>query len=258
MLKVTLLFLATSYFAWYLERFETAMVYPFDPTHVSPEVAGERRMTEMRFTTADGEGLVVWHSKARTGHPTIIYFPGNAGGLKDRVERFGRLIDRGYGVTAMAYRGSSGSSGRPEELLLTEDAVALTLAEAGRPLVFYGESLGTALAIRLAASGLGDALVLEAPFTSIADLVESQFPDETVEHLITQRWDSLQDAPQVRQPLLVMHGSDDRLVPVHMGRMIFNLAASREKRFVEITGRGHSGLWTTDAQRALYEFLDAR
>lgn len=256
MLKSTLFILATSYLAWYMERFEIAMIYPFDATYATPHVAGEPRLVEIRYPTSDGEELIVWRAKAQPEKPTLIYFPGNAGGLKDRAERFSRLLDRGYGVTALAYRGSSGSSGRPEELLLTEDAIELVRVETGRPLVLYGESLGTAVAIKLAASGLGDAMVLEAPFTSITDLVESQYPDETLDHLITQRWESLRQMPSVSLPLLVIHGSDDRLVPIRMGRRIFESAGSKEKRFVEISGRGHMGLWTPEAQRSLFEFLE--
>lgn len=258
MLKSTLLILATSYFAWYLERFETAMVYPFDATHATPEVAGEPRLTEVSFPTGDGEVLVVWRAEAHPGKPTLVYFPGNAGGLKDRAERFRRLIDRGYGVIALAYRGSSGSTGRPDEASLTDDAIALVRAESGNPLILYGESLGTAVAIKLAAEGLGDALVLEAPFTSLLDLVENQYPDEKLDHLVTQRWESLRAVTRVRQPLLVIHGSDDRLVPITMGQLIFDSAASSDKRFVEINERGHAGLWTVEAQEALFDFLDRR
>lgn len=87
---------------------------------------------------------------------------------------FGDLLDRGYGLTALAYRGSSGSSGQPNENLLILDAKALALMEKDRPLILYGESLGTAVAIELAAAGIGDALVLEAPFTTLSQLVASQ------------------------------------------------------------------------------------
>lgn len=258
MLNSVLMFLATSYFAWYMERFEISMIYPFDATHTAPELAGESRLVEQRLATADGEDLVVWRTAARPGHPTLIYFPGNAGALSDRAERFTRLIDRGYGVVAMAYRGSSGSTGRPDEALLTDDAIRLAQAETGRPLILYGESLGTAVAIKLASSGIGDAVVLEAPFTSISDLLASQFPDETLDQMLTQHWNSLSRIGEVRQPLLVIHGTEDRLVPIAMGRTIFDGAGSREKRFVEIPGRAHSGLWTIDGQQALYEFLDTR
>ena len=111
MLKAAVLIAATSYFAWYLERFELAMVYPFDDTYATPEEAGEARLQEARFNTSDGEELILWQAAAAEARPTLLYFPGNAGGLKDRADRFSELIDRGYGVVALAYRGSSGSSG---------------------------------------------------------------------------------------------------------------------------------------------------
>lgn len=256
MLKTTLLILSTSYFAWYLERYETSMIYPFDASYATPELAGEPRLSEMRVSTEDGEELIVWRVAAENGKPTIVYFPGNAGGLKDRADRFSRLIDQGYGVTALAYRGSSGSSGRPDEMLLIEDAVTLVVGETGHPIVLYGESLGTAVAIKLAASGLGDALVLEAPFTSLIELVQVQYPSETLDHLITQRWESLGSVHAVRQPMLVMHGANDDVVPIHMGRRIFDQAGSPAKTFLEIMDRGHQGLWTTEAQTALFDFLD--
>ena len=258
MLKSTLLILTTSYFAWYMERFEIAMIYPFDATYATPEVAGEPRLSELRFTTGDGEELIVWRAEAQPGQPTLLYFPGNAGGLKDRVDRFSRLIDRGYGLTALAYRGSSGSTGRPEEMLLTEDALALAKAVSNEPLILYGESLGTAVAIKLAASGIGDAVVLESPFTSISELVKSQYPNETLEHLITQRWESLKTIASVRQPLLVFHGTDDLLVPIWMGHKIYEAAASAEKQFLEIAERGHDTLWTVEAQTQLFDFLSNR
>ena len=258
MLKSMLLILSTSYFAWYMERFEISMIYPFDSTYATPEVAGEPRMRETRFGTGDGEGLVVWRAEAEPGKPTILYLPGNAGGLKDRTERFARLIDRGYGVTAMAYRGSSGSTGQPDEETLTRDATDLARSETGAPLVLYGESLGTAVAIKLAAAGLGDGVVLEAPFTSIIALIASQYPNESLEHLVTQHWNSLESVASVEQPLLVVHGQEDKLVPVWMGRKIYNAAASPDKEFLEIAKRGHNRLWTAEAQSALFGFLDDR
>lgn len=256
MLKFAVMFLSTSYVAWYLEQFETAAVYPFDTSYASPKDAGEARLIEQRFITTDGEDLIVWRYKAVPGKPTIIYFSGNAGGLKDRTERFGKLIDAGFGVIAPAYRGSSGSTGAPNEAALLADAMTLVAAEQSRPLVLYGESLGTAVAIRLAATGLGDAVVLEAPFTSFIDLVGLQFPAEDLTNLITQKWDSARHAPNLNQPLLVIHGSDDHRVPITMGREIFDAAGSIEKQFFEVMDAGHSGLWTTDAKDVLFAFLN--
>ena len=256
MLRAAILIAATSYFEWYLEQFEMAMVYPFDDTYATPGEAGEARLVEARFTTADGEELILWQSTAAETQPTLLYFPGNAGGLKDRADRFSALIDRGYGVVAVAYRGSSGSSGAPGETEFTSDAREVAAALPMEPLVLYGESLGTGVAIKLASEGIGDAVVLEAPFTSIADLVAVQFPRDDLKHLLTQQWDSAGSVAGLQQPLLIVHGRFDKIVPIEQGRAVFKAAGSTDKQFLEVADRGHHNLWTVEMQRALFEFLD--
>ncbi len=113
------------------------------------------------------------------------------------------------------------------------------------------------MAIRLAAGGVGDAFVLEAPFTSFPDLVSAQYPTENLDHLITQRWNSLQAVSGVSQPLLVIHGKNDRVVPFEMGQRIFDAAGSAQKEFLAVGAHGHQGLWTVEVQTALYGFFDA-
>lgn len=255
MLNVFLMILSTSYFAWYFQTHETSAIYPFDANHTSPADAGEHRLMEERLTTTDGETLVVWRAPPKDGKATVVYFSGNAGALKDRADRFSQLIDAGFGVIAPAYRGSSGSTGSPNEMVLLADAMRVVQAETSA-LVLYGESLGTAVAIRLAAKGFGDAVVLEAPFTSITDLVSLQYPTEDLTQLITQKWESTVHAPRLDQRLLVLHGAEDRTVPIAMGRQIFDAAGSHEKEFYEITKGGHSGLWTAEVRSAIFDFLD--
>ncbi len=258
MLKAAVLIAASSYFAWYIERFELEMVYPFDKTYATPAEAGEARLIEARFATADGEELILWQSPADETRPTLLYFPGNAGGLKDRADRFSALIDRGYGVVALAYRGSSGSSGAPDETKLTNDARAVALALQVKPLVLYGESLGTAMAIKLASEGIGEAVVLEAPFTSFADLVAVQYPLEDLRQHLTQHWNSAAEVSGLMQPLLVIHGRSDKIVPIEQGRAVFKGAGSESKQFLELEDRGHHNLWTVEMQVALYDFLEER
>ncbi len=255
MLKTLVLVLSTSYVAWYLEQFELAAVYPFDESYATPSEAGVPRLLETKFDTEDGARLIVWRADARDGQPTVVYLAGNSGTLKDRAQRFARLVERGYGVVAPAYRGSSGSTGKPEETLLVADAIALARDVSG-PLVLYGESLGAAVAIRLAADGIGQAIVLEAPFTSLVDLVAVQFPTEDVSHAITQRWESLATIGAVRQPLLVIHGEADRFVPFEMGQAIFEAAGSMDKVFLPVRDHGHTALWTGTVRRGLFAFLD--
>lgn len=253
MLNALFAVLTTSYVAWYIERHELSAVYPFDATYATPDEAGVPGLYEVRVTMPDGAELVVWRVAAADGRPTVLYFSGNAGTLKDRAERFRGLAARGYGVVAPAYRGSSGSTGKPEETLLVRDARAIAGSIDG-PVVLYGESLGAAVAIRLAADGVGERLVLEAPFTSVIDLVAEQFPAEDLDHLITQRWDSLARVGTVRQPLLVIHGESDTVVPFRMGESILDAAGSEEKALVALEGLGHTGLWD-EVEARVFAFL---
>ena len=262
MLKLALvLALSTSFTAWFLQQHEMRVVYPFDATHSTPAAAGEPRLTERRVETPDGEILVVWTAPPDGTGATVLYFTGNAGTLANRAPRFTALIERGYGIVAPAYRGSSGSSGKPDEETLTADAQlvaeqAETLLGTGPgALILYGESLGSAVSVKLAAAGVGDAVVLEAPFTSIPDLADIQYPGHGLGRLVTQIWDNRAGIADVTAPLLIVHGTEDALVPIAMGRELFETAPSRDKAFVPIEGAPHSGSWTGEGQRAIYAFL---
>ncbi len=249
---------ATSFAAWYIARHEHSVVYPFDETRTAPAETGETRLTEGAFTTDDGERLVVWTAAPGPDRPMVLYLPGNAGTLADRTPRFTWLIDRGYGVTAIAYRGSSGSTGRPDEAALTADARAIAAdldARLDAPLILFGESLGTAVAVKLAAAGIGDAVVLKSPFTSITDLVTAQFPGEDLTGLFTEKWETEATVAKVRQPLLILHGSRDPLVPLEQGRAVYDRATSPAKTLVVLQGGGHAGAWTPAGLAALEPFL---
>lgn len=258
MLKTALFVLSTSYVAWYYQQFETRAVYPFDATYATPTDAGVPSLVEEKLVTDDGETLVIWHAEAAPGKPTVLYFSGNAGGLKERASRFQTLITGGFGLIAPAYRGSSGSTGTPTEELLLRDARNIAARETTKEFVLYGESLGTAIAIRLAAEGNGTRVALEAPFTSIPALVMVQHPSENLDHLITQRWESDQHISRVTQPLLVIHGDRDHLVPFVMGEEIFDTASSAHKSLLRIEGAGHSELWAEPMLSDLFAFFTAQ
>ncbi|MEO0918368.1 MAG: hypothetical protein AAFY31_15510, partial [Pseudomonadota bacterium] len=93
MLTSLVLVLSTSYVAWYLERHELAAVYPFDETYATPAEAGALGLVETTLNTDDGARLIVWRADAAAGQPTVIYFSGNAGALKDRAPRLSQRLD---------------------------------------------------------------------------------------------------------------------------------------------------------------------
>ena len=144
----------------------------------------------------------------------------------------------------------------PDETVIMHDARLLARMYDQQELVLYGESLGTAVAIRLAAEGFGERLVLEAPFTSIPDLILAQHPTEKLDHLITQRWNSQDHVGGVAQPLLIIHGTEDRLVPIAMGEAILESAGSVKKQLLRIENASHTTLWTGGMQAVLFDFLD--
>ncbi|WP_371226501.1 alpha/beta hydrolase [Roseovarius sp. 2305UL8-3] len=250
-----------------LGRFERNAVYPFDATRVAPARMGLSNMTEMQLRSGI-QTLIIWVSPPRAGKPTILYFHGNAGNLANRAGRFTRFTNRGYGVIAPAYRGSSGSTGRPSEAALTRDAT-LVWAEMGtlipgltpRNTVVYGESLGTGVALKLLAQPGNPqpaAVILEAPFTSLPEVVQTTYPQlEPLIERMKNIWNSRDHARSLHAPLLVLHGSEDALIPIDMGRQVFAIAPSKEKRFLAVSGAGHTDIWRSDVLPQIWSFIDA-
>lgn len=250
---------------------ERWMIYPFTPIEVAPAEAGVPRLEEHRLSRGD-ETLLVWAAPPRQGQPVIFYLHGNAGNLASRAGRFNRFLDRGYGVVALAYPGSSGSTGRPSESSLTEaarfayDRLLNDAFHTGAntPVVIYGESLGTAVAtqllVRLSKDQKPGAVVLEAPFTSLGDLATFHY-GETVGILtksLESQWDTVVAAPKALTPaLLVIHGSDDALIPIAQGRSVFQAAETKYKEFMEVSGGQHSDLWRSDTLPKLWAFIAA-
>ena len=133
------------------------------------------------LTTADGEKVIVWHMPAKPGHPVILYFHGNGDFLAGFFVRFRDMIADGTGVVALSYRGYFGSSGSPSEQGLLQDAAAAYAFTTARyspdRIVVWGFSLGTGVAVALASEQPIGKLILEAPYTSIADVAAGGVPD---------------------------------------------------------------------------------
>ena len=249
----------------FLGKFEQSMVYPLNPTEVAPADAGVPQMQAVRFTSGK-ETLVLWVTKPTAGKPVILYFHGNAGNLAIRAPRFVAFQKRGYGVVAMGYRGSSGSTGKPSQKGILRDAINVYLAlpdlVGPAPVILYGESLGTGVAVLAAdsselAATPPAAMVLEAPYTSLADVTRRLYPKlKPLLFMMKSKWPSIRHIGNLDIPLLVLHGTDDPLIPVEMGRKLFDASPARDKTFFAVQGAGHNDVWQTDAKVALYAFLN--
>src|SRR5258705_11085068 len=227
---------------------------------VAPAAAGFAQAEEHVLTTADGEKVIVWHIPAKPGHPVILYFHGNGDFLAGFFGRFRDLIADGTGVVALSYRGYAGSSGHPSERGLLSDAAAAYAFAVARydaaRIVAWGFSLGTGVAVALAADRPVGRLILEAPYTSTADLAASLFWFMPVRLVMRDQFRSDERIARVTVPLLIMHGSNDPAIPIVFGERLFALA-HEPKQFVRFPGGGHENLGSFGAIETARQFINA-
>jgi fermentation-respiration switch protein FrsA (DUF1100 family) len=217
---------------------------------------------EVTVPTADGLSLLAWYVPPRDARPVIAYFHGNGGHIGYRAERLRRFARYGYGVLMLEYRGYGGNQGTPNEAgLLTDGAGALDfLIGGGVPsarVALYGESLGSGVAVPLAAQREVAGLILEAPFTSVAEVAQYHYSFMPAAAMVWDRFDSLSWISKVRAPMLILHGEHDRIVPIRFGRALFN-AAPEPKEFWSAREAGHETLAQFGAFEAVLSFLERR
>jgi fermentation-respiration switch protein FrsA (DUF1100 family) len=171
------------------------------------------------------------------------------------------LAEGGRGVALVSYRGYAGSSGSPSEEGLALDAQAVyafaNQNAPNNPLIIYGESLGTGVAVRLAVEQESKGLILDAPFTSAADVARMQYPYVPIGWLMKDPFDSNSRISRLKVPLLILHGDADQTVPYHFGQQLF-IAAPEPKRFVTMSGVNHSSAINSGGIDAIREFVAAR
>jgi fermentation-respiration switch protein FrsA (DUF1100 family) len=198
---------------------------------------------ETSLPTADGLRLGAWFAAPEPGAPVVVVFNGNAGNRGGRAMLAARLVDRELGVLLFDYRGYGGNPGSPTEEGLARDARAaadfVVKRAPGHPVVYFGESLGAAVAVELAASRPPAALILRSPFTSLADVAAVHYPFLPVRALLWDRYPSLDRIPQVAAPVLVVAGDEDSIVPVDQSRRLFD-GAAEPKEWLSISGADHN------------------
>jgi uncharacterized protein len=240
---------------------QRAFLFPVPTTaRTSPQKAGFPEAEEHLLTTADGEKIIAWHIPAKPGRPVVLYFHGNGDYLAGFFGRFRRLISDGTGIVAVSYRGYAGSSGQPSEQGLLQDAAAayaFTVARyAADKIDAWGFSLGTGVAVALAAEQPVRRLILEAPYTSIADVAAPVFWFAPVRLLMRDQFRSDWRIQQVKVPLLVMHGARDPTIPIALGEQLFAMA-HEPKQFVRFAEGGHNDLDNFGAVDVARRFINA-
>lgn len=261
-LKWIAIILAAGYFAGLFLLFvkQRAMLFPI-PTaeRTTPAAAGFPAAEEHVLTTSDGEKVIVWHVPAKPGRAVALFFHGNGDFLAGLVGRFKAITADGTGLVALSFRGYAGSSGTPsEDGLLRDGAAAYSFATArydAQRIVAWGFSLGTGVAVAVASEHPVGKLILEAPYTSIADVAASHFRFVPVRLLMRDRFHSEERIARVTAPLLIVHGEQDPTIPIVFGERLFALA-HEPKQFVRIPGGGHDDLGSFGVIEIARQFIN--
>jgi uncharacterized protein len=273
----------------FLQR--TLIYLPSRASQIDPQDAGLPlgRVHTITLRTDDDLELRGWHllpngqraanraecdAQLALGRPVILYFSGNAGHRAWRIDEFELLTRLDCDVFVFDYRGYGDNSGSPSEPRLAADATAVWRYAtqerriAPRRLVLLGESLGGGVAVRLAAeqSVVGAApggLLLRATFSSLPDVAAYHYPWLPVRWLMVDRYPSVDRIRQVTCPILHLHGSRDTIIPIQLGRRLFDAAPPQSasgipKRFVELPTADHNDILTVaegEFRAAVSDFL---
>ena len=253
--------------------FQRRLLYFPSPGPVPPAASVLPGAEDVTFETADGLRLAGWFVPAPPGgpadrvgraRPAVLVCNGNGGDRSMRAPLAAALSRMGLAVLLFDYRGYGGNPGHPTEEGLAADARAALGYLAGRPevdperVIYFGESLGAAVALRLATERPPAALVLRSPFASLAEVGRRHYPVLPVSLLLRDRYDSAALAGRLDAPLLVVAGGRDQIVPAGHSRRLFD-AAPQPKRLVVLDGAGHNDDELLAGPRLLAElrtFLD--
>lgn len=242
------------------------LYFPDPHLHLTPARAG-LEFEEVTFPAADGTLLHGWFVPGAPNRPTVLFFHGNAGNISHRVENLVQLHRQGYSTLIFDYRGYGRSRGEPSEPGLYADgrgALDWLKSRGTGPdtTIYFGRSLGAAVALQLALEEPPAAVILESAFTSLAAMGREHYPIlyTLLGWLVPARYDNAAKIGQLDAPLLLIHGSADTIVPVRMGRRLFELAPE-PKRLYLIENADHNDayfLGDGDYWQAWRDFLQIR
>ena len=201
------------------------------------QIASQRAVESRFIDAADGTRLHAWHVK---GEPLVMYFGGNAEEVSWMLDDAARRAP-GTGWLLVDYRGYGSSGGSPSENALVADALRWYdhLSPEHRKIYLFGRSLGSGVAVQLAAHRPVAGLILVAPFDSLVAVGKRHYPFLPVDWMLKHRFDSIALAPQLKAPLLCIVATADEIIPAEHSKRLYD-AWGGEKRWVALEGAGHN------------------
>jgi uncharacterized protein len=210
----------------------------------------EGAVQEHWIETSDGELLHAWYCRAKKPVASGVFCHGNTGNLTTSADVIPHLLDAGFSVLFFDYRGFGRSSGRPSVRGVISDGVTAarfheTIRPQGLPSILYGFSLGGAVAAQVIRRHPFDALILQSTFTSLPQITRVLFPRIPLHFFAGNLFDTIKVIRRLQVPLLVLHGTDDEVIPCWMADDIFDSCES-PRRLHRVEGGMHKDLFVRD------------
>jgi hypothetical protein len=250
--------LALAFLLLSIRIFENRFIYfpPRFPKGFLPAELYGLDVEDVWFTTLDKVRLNAWYLPNRASERVLLWFHGNAENIGYGLEHLMFYSRLAVNVLALDYRGYGKSEGSPDEAGVYRDANAaydyLIRQRRIQPknIVVFGHSLGGAVAIDLASRRECGGLIVQSSFTSAKDMARRMFRIPLFEYLPKSQFDSLAKIRLVRAPILIIHGTADKVVPFSMGQRLFG-AAPEPKFFFPVKDAGHNNLVEVGGDRLL-------
>lgn len=243
-LTIFLILLLISFLSLLYVNQRRLIYFPSD-LQKSPSQAGVPEMQVVNLQTEDGLNLKAWYRESKSPPlPTIIFFHGNAGNIGNRSFLVKPFLNEGFGVLLVTYRGYSGNPGSPSEEGFYKDARSaiqflLNKKIPEKSLVLYGESIGGAVATKMGTEYYFGALILQSPFSSLAEIGQYHYPFFPVKWVIKDQFNSHQIAHQIKSPTLVLYGESDDIIPPKDSLKLYS-AIEAQKQLYGFPHIGHN------------------
>lgn len=248
-------FLMTAYVVFCGAVYFFPQYFFYNPTNVKADIASPLndglKLSEVGYQSSDGIQLYGWIKAPQKGKKMIVYYHGNSYNIEKFYHKLKPLAQAGYGIFMPEYRGFGGINGEITQKGLEADALSAieylhSIGYHNRQIVLYGMSLGSHTSSYVAANAKGGkfaGLILEVPFDSLLNVVKQRiWPLFPFELMVKDKYDNIANIQAIDIPLLIMGGSNDKVVPIERAVNLFNFA-NEPKEMIVYDGGEHSKLF---------------